>query len=48
MAETTICKVRTYGQITIPEEIRKVLNIQIGDFVRLTIEKATVEQEVKA
>lgn len=39
MSETSIVKVRRDGQITIPDEVRKLLNIQIGDFVRITVEK---------
>lgn len=47
MAETSIVKVRRDGQITIPDEIRKLLNIQPGDFVRITVEKAKRENGVE-
>ena len=38
-------KVIQGGRITIPTEVRKLENIQEGDFVRVTIEKVTREMQ---
>jgi len=34
-----IAKVMSQGRVTIPNEIRKVLNIKAGNYIRVTIEK---------
>lgn len=44
MAESTVVKVRRNGVVTIPDNIRDVLHINEGDYVRLVVEKVEKEK----
>jgi AbrB family looped-hinge helix DNA binding protein len=55
MAELVLAKVTRKGQMTIPQELRKALGIQAGDYVALRLyegglflSKASVSPHVKA
>lgn len=44
MAESTVVTVRRNGVITIPENIREILHIKEGDYVRIVVEKVETEK----
>jgi len=35
---TTLCRIGSRGQITIPADILKRLNLKVGDYVQVTVE----------
>ena len=39
-----VLEVRDRGHVTIPNEIRKALNIQKGDLIRIKVEKIKSEE----
>jgi AbrB family looped-hinge helix DNA binding protein len=48
MSYETVSKVIKDYRLTIPKEIREVAGIEIGDYVKITIEKIEKTSPVKA
>lgn len=45
MAYETVCKVIKDYRLTIPKEIRDLAGIELGDYIKITIEKVRKEKE---